>query len=171
MCSLEVPRIWNHQPLLNYPGFQRLFMRGFRFRSSLKKWPARKASGPERHSFHSAEPITTLRTPKHPGCFADWILGDIECFKCSDWIIITIGACSGRGCFPFFPARHHFRAPYTFASSPLSESLEQANWEVLARRILIFCSSFLVGMICLLMRVDSIYFDLFWNENFFIAAK
>ena len=30
--------------------------------------------------------------PKHPGCFADWFLGDIECFKCSDWITITIGA-------------------------------------------------------------------------------
>ena len=35
-------------------------MRGFRFRSSLKKWPARKASGPERHPFDSVEPITTL---------------------------------------------------------------------------------------------------------------
>ena len=22
----------------------------------------------------------------------DWFLGDIECFKCSDWITITIGA-------------------------------------------------------------------------------
>ena len=31
----------NHLPL-SYPGCQRLFMRGFRFRSSLKKWPARK---------------------------------------------------------------------------------------------------------------------------------
>ena len=29
--------------------------------------------------------------------------------------------------FPFFPPRFHFRAPYTFASSPLSESLEQAK--------------------------------------------
>ena len=29
--------------------------------------------------------------------------------------------------FPFLPPRLHFRAPYTFASSPLSESLEQAN--------------------------------------------
>ena len=28
--------------LSTYPGCQRLFMRGFRFRSSLKKWPARK---------------------------------------------------------------------------------------------------------------------------------
>ena len=36
---------------------QRLFMRGCQFRSSLKKWPARKASGPERHPFDSAEPI------------------------------------------------------------------------------------------------------------------
>ena len=44
-------------------------------------------------------------------------------------------------------------------------------WEVVTRRILIFCSSFLVGMICPLMRVESIYFDLFWNVNFFIAAK
>ena len=23
---------------------------------------------------------------------ADWFLGDIECFKCSDWVTITIGA-------------------------------------------------------------------------------
>ena len=29
--------------LSTYPGCQRLFMRGFRFRSSLKKWPARTA--------------------------------------------------------------------------------------------------------------------------------
>ena len=29
---------------------------------------------------------------KTSGCFADWFLGDIECFKCSDWITITIGA-------------------------------------------------------------------------------
>ena len=27
-------------------------------------------------------------------CFADWFLGDGECFKCSDWIMITIGAWS-----------------------------------------------------------------------------
>ena len=53
-------------PGFTYPGCQRLFMRGFRFRSSLKKWPARKASGPERHPFDSAEPITTLPIPKHP---------------------------------------------------------------------------------------------------------
>ena len=33
----------------SYPGCQRLFTRGFRFRSSLKKWHARKASGPERY--------------------------------------------------------------------------------------------------------------------------
>ena len=84
-----------------YPGCQRLFMRGFWFRSSLKKWPSRKASEPDRHTFDSAEPITTPLIPKHPesGCFADWFLGDIECFKCSDWITITIGAWSGRGCF------------------------------------------------------------------------
>ena len=30
--------------------------------------------------------------------------------------------------FLFFPPRPHFRAPYTFASSPLSESLEQARF-------------------------------------------
>ena len=41
-------------------------MRSFRFRSSLKKWPARKASRPERHPFDSAEPITTPLIPKHP---------------------------------------------------------------------------------------------------------
>ena len=40
------------------------------------------------------EPITTPLIPKQPesGCFADWFLRDIECFKCSDWITITIGA-------------------------------------------------------------------------------
>ena len=32
--------------------------------------------------------------------------------------------------FPFFPLRLQFRAPYTFASSPLSESLEQAKAQV-----------------------------------------
>ena len=39
-------------------------MGGFQFRSSLKKWPARKASGPERHPFDSAEPIITLLTSR-----------------------------------------------------------------------------------------------------------
>ena len=54
-----------------------------------------KHSLPRRRSQGSVtEPITTLLTPKHPesGCFPDWFLGDIECFKCSDWITITIGA-------------------------------------------------------------------------------
>ena len=56
---------------MDYPGCQRLFMRVFRFRSSLKRWPTRKASGPERHPFDSAQPITTLLIPKHSdsGCF------------------------------------------------------------------------------------------------------
>ena len=69
-------------------------MRGFRFRSSLKKRPTRKASGPELYPFDSAEPITTPPIPKHleSGCFADWFLPEIESFKCSDWITITIGA-------------------------------------------------------------------------------
>ena len=85
----------------DYPGCQRLFMRGFRFRLSLKKWPARKVSGPDRHPFDSAEPNTTLIISKHPesGCFAYWFLGDIECFKRSDWITITTDAWSGRGWF------------------------------------------------------------------------
>ena len=45
--------------------------------------------------------MTTPLIPKHPesGCFADWFLGDGECFKCSDWITITIGAWSGHGWF------------------------------------------------------------------------
>ena len=44
--------------------------------------------------FASTEPITTPLIPKHPesGCFANWFSGDIECFKRSDWITITIGA-------------------------------------------------------------------------------
>ena len=47
-------------------------MCGFRFRSSLKKWTAQKASGPERHPLDSAEPITTRLILKHPEseCFA-----------------------------------------------------------------------------------------------------
>ena len=45
--------------------------------------------------------MTTPLIPKHPeyGCFADWFLGDGECFKCSDWITITIGAWSGHRWF------------------------------------------------------------------------
>ena len=68
-------------------------MHSFWFRSSLKKGPARKASGSERHPFEGAEPITTPLIAKHPesGCFAGWFLGDVECFKCADWITITIG--------------------------------------------------------------------------------
>ena len=68
-------------------------MRGFRFQLCLKKGPARKAPGPERHPFDSTEPITTPLIPKHPeyGCLADWFLGDIECFKYSYRITITIG--------------------------------------------------------------------------------
>ena len=38
-------------------------------------------------------------------------------------------------------------------------------WEVVTL-ILIFCGLFLVGMICPLMRVESIFFDLFRNLNF-----
>ena len=45
---------------LLYPRCQKLFRRGFRFRSSRKEpLDQRKASGPERHPFDSAEPITT----------------------------------------------------------------------------------------------------------------
>ena len=43
-------------------------------------------------------------------------------------------------------------------------------WEVVIR-LSIFCGLFLFGMICPLMRVESIFLDLFWNVNFFIAAK
>ena len=62
------------------------------FESSKRR--ARKASGPERDLFDSAEPITTPLIPKHPesGCFADWFLGDVECFKRSNWTTIRIGA-------------------------------------------------------------------------------
>ena len=94
MYSNKLREVWK---VLRLP--ETFFMRGFRFRSSLKKWPARKASGPERHPLDSAEPITHI--PEHPesGCSADWFPGDIECFKCSDWITITIGAWSERGWF------------------------------------------------------------------------
>ena len=45
--------------------------------------------------------MPTPLIPKHPdsGCFADWFLGDGECFECSDWIMITIGAWLGRRWF------------------------------------------------------------------------
>ena len=43
-------------------------------------------------------------------------------------------------------------------------------WEVVTR-ILIFCGVFLVGMIFPLMRVESIFFNLFSNVNLFVAAK
>ena len=54
-----------------------------------KKRPPRKAFGPERHPFDSAE-SSTLLIPKHLefGCFADRFLWDVECFKCSDWITV-----------------------------------------------------------------------------------
>ena len=79
-------------------GSRRLFMRGFRFRSCLKVTRA-KSLWTRALSFDSPEPVRTPLIPKHPesGCFADWFLGDIECLICSDWITITIGACSGRG--------------------------------------------------------------------------
>ena len=48
----------NHLPL-SYPGCQRLFMRSFRFRSSLKKWPARKV-----FSRGFAAPVFGLRPTK-----------------------------------------------------------------------------------------------------------
>ena len=41
----------------------------------LKKWPARKASGPERHPFDSTEPITTPLIPKHPSPLASSAFG------------------------------------------------------------------------------------------------
>ena len=67
-------------------------MRGFRFR--VFKVTRAKSLGPERDPFDSAEPITTPLIPKHPesGCFADWFFGDVECFKRSDWITVTIDA-------------------------------------------------------------------------------
>ena len=134
--------VWD---FLTYPRCQRLFMRGFRFRSSLKKWPARKASGPERHPFDSAEPITTPLIPKHPesGCFADWFLGDVECFKFSDWITITIGAWSGRGWFegdedqiPNNPSTRHVRfcfleENYKYQMPVRTEDLDEAIAEVI----------------------------------------
>ena len=67
----------------------------FGFSQVLKSDPRKKFSGPDRFPFDSAGPITSsLLIPKHPecGCFADWFLGDVECFKCSDGIVITIGA-------------------------------------------------------------------------------
>ena len=43
-------------------------------------------------------------------------------------------------------------------------------WEVVTR-ILIFCGVFLVGMIFPLMRIESIFFNFFWNVNFVAAKK
>ena len=59
-------------------GFCTLGARGFSCAVSgfgHKKWPARKASGPERHPFDSAEPITTPLIPKHPSPFASSAFG------------------------------------------------------------------------------------------------
>ena len=59
---------------------------------------ARRASGQERNSFDSAEPVTIPLIRKHPesGCFTDWLSndlpGDVECIKRCDWTTITIGA-------------------------------------------------------------------------------
>ena len=67
----------------------------FGFSQVLKSDPRKKFSGPDRFPFDTAGPITSsLLIPKHPecGCFADWLLGDVECFKCSDGIVITKGA-------------------------------------------------------------------------------
>ena len=44
--------------------------------------------GPERRLYQNIQNLDVLL-----------ILGDIECFKCSDWITITTGAWSGRGWF------------------------------------------------------------------------
>ena len=64
------------------------------FGQVLKSDPREKPLAQSAIPFDSAEPITTPLIPKHTesGCFADWFLGDIEYFKCSDWITITIGA-------------------------------------------------------------------------------
>ena len=79
------------------PWAYRLFTRGLWFQSSLKKWPAQKPL--DQTDF----PLTVLGQLQVPclyqnkpecGCFADWFLGDVECFKCSDGIVITIGAWS-----------------------------------------------------------------------------
>ena len=59
-------------------------------KSDLREKPLDQSAIP----LDSAEPITTTLIPKHleSGCFTDRFLGDIECFICSDWITITIGA-------------------------------------------------------------------------------
>ena len=43
-------------------------------------------------------------------------------------------------------------------------------WEVVTH-ILIFCGLFLVGMLFSVMRIESIFFNLFGNVNFSVAAK
>ena len=45
----------------------------------------------------SAKPVTVPLICKHQksGCFTDWLLTiprDVGCFKCCDWVTITIGA-------------------------------------------------------------------------------
>ena len=77
-----------------FPWVPEAFHTRFPVLVKFSKSPAQKASGPEGHPFDSAEPMPTPLIPKHPesGYFADWFLGDGECFKCSDWIMITIGA-------------------------------------------------------------------------------
>ena len=72
----SVKRFMKKKILIPYPGCQRVSMRGFRFESSLKKWPARKASGPECHPFDSVAYTKTSRI----WMFCWLVPWDVECF-------------------------------------------------------------------------------------------
>ena len=60
ICIMEVGNVWFLAFLgPNYPGCRRLFMRGLRFQSSLKKWPARKAEFRRRVGLRSTKLLVT----------------------------------------------------------------------------------------------------------------
>ena len=210
-------------------------MRGLRFGLSLKKWPARKASGQERHPFDSAEPIAYTKTwmfcwlipwryrmfqrlwldYNHKrlviGTQMVWNNRSIlhVVFVFAFWnrigtkdldqaISEVIGTFDGveeisvglRDCnyiqridrlrrITAVPVTTHdylAYAVYKRAAGRLRLSkcalflLLVSYWEVVTR-ILIFCRLFLVDMIFSLMRIESIFFNLFWNVNFSVAAK
>ena len=212
-------------------------MRGLRFRLSLKKWPARKASGQERHPFDSAEPIAYTKTSRiwmfcwlipwryrmfqtlwldynHERrvigtrvvwnnrstlhvvfVFALWnrietedldqaiseVIGtfdgveEISVGLREDIAIIFKGSI-GYGKSLLFQLLPGICSVFKWAAGRLRLSkcalflLLFSYWEVVTR-ILIFCGLFLAGMIFSLMRIESIFFNLFWNVNFSVAAK
>ena len=94
ICVIRIS--WRHEGC--YPGCQRLFMHGFRFQSKVLKSDLH-----EKPLDQSAIPLI-VPSKLEPRLYQNiqnldvvlgdtfcLFLGDIECFKCSDWITISIG--------------------------------------------------------------------------------